>query len=265
MAAPIDSATVKRPSDICPAMTKMSIERGDRVVSAIAAAVLPALLVWLLVVALAPRWSPLPDHALKLFGIVPPPPPIGHVAPPTTRGHRVKDSPAPPNLRAVATPIVAPTPIVAVPVPPPVVTAPVANVGAAPTSGAAEIAGPGTGAGGEGNGTGGGGNGDGGGRDDTPPRQIKGRLRYADLPRTDDEASPSGTVWVKYLVEVDGRVPECRVTRSSGNRMLDETTCRLIIERFRFRPALDEDGRPVPSWLVEYHAWGVEDEDPDRR
>jgi protein TonB len=34
----------------------------------------------------------------------------------------------------------------------------------------------------------------------------------------------SGTVQVRYFVNVDGRVSGCVVTRSSGNAALDETT-----------------------------------------
>jgi periplasmic protein TonB len=41
---------------------------------------------------------------------------------------------------------------------------------------------------------------------------------------------------------------------------LDQIACQLIEQRFRFRPALDEDGRPVASTLVENHTWNIERE-----
>jgi protein TonB len=41
--------------------------------------------------------------------------------------------------------------------------------------------------------------------------------------------------------------------------VLDETTCRLIEERFRFEPSRDRSGRPVRSRIVENHEWDVED------
>ncbi|MEH3121922.1 MAG: TonB family protein [Sphingomonas phyllosphaerae] len=60
---------------------------------------------------------------------------------------------------------------------------------------------------------------------------------------------------VKYLVWSDGRVRDCRVTKSSGNATLDATTCRLIQRRFRYDPSRDAEGRPVPAWIVENHEW----------
>ena len=46
--------------------------------------------------------------------------------------------------------------------------------------------------------------------------------------------------------------------------MLDDTTCRLITERYHFRPSLDPAGRPVRSQIVEDHSW-VTIDDPDAR
>ena len=36
----------------------------------------------------------------------------------------------------------------------------------------------------------------------------------------------------------------CRVFESSGNPEIDRETCRLAETRLRFRPAVDEQGRP---------------------
>jgi len=74
------------------------------------------------------------------------------------------------------------------------------------------------------------------------------------------EAGGGGTVGVRFTVEVDGRVGRCMVTHSSGNRILDDTTCRLITERYRFRPSLDPAGRPVRSQIVEDHSWVTMDD-----
>ena len=47
----------------------------------------------------------------------------------------------------------------------------------------------------------------------------------------------------------DGRVTSCQVTGSSGHPDLDDTTCRLIQRRARFRPATDGNGEPTTgSW-----------------
>jgi len=63
---------------------------------------------------------------------------------------------------------------------------------------------------------------------------------------------------VRYFVNVDGRVSGCVVTRSSGNAVLDETTCRLIEQRYRYDPSRDADGRPVRSIIVVSQDWVLE-------
>jgi protein TonB len=60
---------------------------------------------------------------------------------------------------------------------------------------------------------------------------------------------------VRYVVGTDGRVSGCRVTRSSGHAELDATTCRLIEQRFRYRPARDAAGRPVPETVSRTFDW----------
>jgi protein TonB len=99
-------------------------------------------------------------------------------------------------------------------------------------------------------------------RRNTPKRLIRGRLKDSDYPRAAKDALVSGTVSVRYVVAVSGRVTDCTVTTSSGNAELDETTCRLIKDRFRFKPSKDEDGTPVDSIIVENHSWLI-DETPE--
>ncbi|MFD1958827.1 energy transducer TonB [Novosphingobium panipatense] len=149
-------------------------------------------------------------------------------------------------------------------VPPPVVTAPRAGTGAAAQSGAADRAGPGQGAGGIGDGDGGGGDGNGDGEGDdalTRPEQIRGRLRFSDLPRDLREGKTGGELKLRYRIGVDGRVSDCRILVSSGRPSLDATTCRLITERFRFRPSRNSRGEPVPAIMVETHGWYFDPEE----
>ncbi|HKT15813.1 MAG TPA: energy transducer TonB, partial [Allosphingosinicella sp.] len=116
-----------------------------------------------------------------------------------------------------------------------------------------------------GDGSGGDGRGRGEGRG-TPPRRIRGQIGNSDYPRWAGEAGIGGTVSVRYAVETDGRPSDCVVTGSSGDASLDETTCRLILKRFRFKPSLDRAGRPVRAYIVENHSWMIEaePEPPDR-
>ncbi len=207
---------------------------------------------------------PLPaavSDALKVFDAAPPPPPPPEekVKPRPSASRKPEGAASPPNLKSKATEVVAPPPVVPV-VPPPVVVAEKAGVGAQATAGASDVRGPGTGSGGIGNGTGSGGygDGDGGGGEETPPRWRKGRLKDSDYPREAAETGIRGRVSVRYLVQTDGRVSRCRVTRSSGSRELDDLTCRLIEERFRYDPSLDAAGRPVESTIVEDHEWSMD-------
>jgi len=48
---------------------------------------------------------------------------------------------------------------------------------------------------------------------------------------------------VSFTVQVNGRATNCRISRSSGVPELDGLTCRLIEQRFRFRPGTDGFGR----------------------
>ncbi len=233
----------------------------DRIVSAVAAGAIQALLIYALVSGLASRMPEALDDSLALFTVEPPAPPPPRTVPAVEKISRPEGAAAPKSLRSTATAIVAPPPIVPVVVPPPVIAAPVANTGAEATQGASDLPGPGTGAGGIGTGfgSGGSGDGDGGGWDDeTPPRWKKGRIKDSDYPREAAEAGASGTVSVRYRIEVDGRVTGCVITRSSGNRILDETTCRLIEQRFRYEPSRDARGRPVVSYIVRDNDWVIE-------
>lgn len=252
----------------------------DRARAAVPALAVHALLALLILRGLGVTPNFAPPDPLKLVDVTPPPPPPPPVVRPVeerTKGGRREGAAAPANREARPNEVIAPPPVIPMPVPP----APtVASQNMAPSSGATPQAGPGTGAGGIGNGTGSGrfgdgpgrggdgggsgtgyGDGDGGGY--SPPRRIRGRITDRDYPAVVGEAGGGGMVSVIYTIEPDGRADECRITRSSGNRSLDATTCRLIEERFRFEPSRDRRGRPVRSRMVQDHYWEVQDLPPD--
>ncbi|WP_423603073.1 energy transducer TonB [Sphingomonas sp. MS122] len=202
-----------------------------------------------------------PDDEVAMFEVLPEPKPRPKTQRMPERNTRPAGEAAPPNLRSRATEVVVPKPLVPIVVQPLVIVTEKAADGVQTTSGAAEVAGPGTGAGGEGDGFGGGGSGDGDGAGDpdaTPPRQIRGRIRDSDYPDDLADAGVGGRVTVVFLVQTDGRVTECEVDGSSGIARLDALTCRLIRERFRFRPSRDGKGRPVPAYVRETHEWVFE-------
>ena len=176
----------------------------------------------------------------------PPPPPPPPVRPPPKPQHHQVAAPkaAPEKLGgspgpkpAHAPPSVAPI----VPVKP--TTAP---------SGGGTGTGPALGAG-AGGGTGGNSYGDDDGGTDL--EQIAGEIRDSDYPKQLGEMGIGGHVIVTFTVQTNGRVTGCHVTRSSRVPELDNLTCRLVEQRFRFRPSTDRYGRPVSEEADYDHEW----------
>jgi protein TonB len=74
-----------------------------------------------------------------------------------------------------------------------------------------------------------------------------------------------GTVKVRYTVTADGRATRCTILETSGFAELDQTTCRLIERRFRYRPALDAGGSPVPQDELKTYDWWLPERRRERR
>jgi protein TonB len=244
----------------------MYAARPRRIASTLAALAMLLSIAIVLTIGLRVRLVPFGREALTSIDL--PPPPAKRVEKPRAAPRRAlapaaKEAPSPRNLRSRATPVFA-APTILLVVPPPIVAATQPAAGQAASSGASNVVGPGQGAGGLGDGFGGGGeggDGGGGGVAVTGPRQIRGRLSFSDLPDGMLQPGARASVGVRYTVTVDGRVGACRAERPSGFPMLDALTCRLIVERFRFRPARDARRRPVPSVIVETHSWFIREED----
>ncbi|MEO8454976.1 MAG: TonB family protein [Sphingomicrobium sp.] len=136
---------------------------------------------------------------------------------------------------------------------PPSVTPIVAVRPNAAPSGGGSGTGPalGSGAGGGAGGRGYGGSGAGG----TDIAQIAGDITPRDYPRHLAKAGIGGTVGMRFTVGVNGRVAHCIVTGSSGVPELDALTCRLVEQRFVYRPATDRSGRPVPDEVELEWTW----------
>jgi protein TonB len=173
---------------------------------------------------------------------LPPPPPVRSPrqqhhpqSAPKAAPHKLGGSPGP--KPAHATPSV--TPVVAV------------HPNAAPSGGGAGT-GPAVGSG-AGGGTGG--NGYGAGEGGTDLEHIAGEIEVSDYPSELGRAGIGGRVSVTLTVEATGRVSECRVTRSSGVAQLDGLTCRIMQQRFRFRPSTDRYGRPIRDEVDWDHDW----------
>lgn len=77
---------------------------------------------------------------------------------------------------------------------------------------------------------------------------------YPGAARRNDE---QGTVRVTFTVGADGRVANCTVVQSSGSSSLDSTTCRIFERRFRYSPARDAGGNPVPTTMRQSVSWSL--------
>ncbi len=87
------------------------------------------------------------------------------------------------------------------------------------------------------------------------PKSAEPRGRPGDWANANDYPSRAlreereGVTRFSVQVGADGRVTNCQVTGSSGHADLDDTTCKLITRRARFRPATDGNGDPTSgSW-----------------
>jgi periplasmic protein TonB len=167
----------------------------------------------------------------------PPPPPPPPIRPAAKPAHHTSSAPkaAPKPLGGSPGPQPAHAPPSVTPIVP--VRPSVAPSGGGSGTGPALGSGAGGGTGGEGYGTGEGG---------TDSELIAGGILPSDYPQHLANAG-NRRVTVTFSVQVNGRAAGCRATRSSGIPELDALTCRLIEQRYRFRPATDRYGRPIPD------------------
>ena len=135
---------------------------------------------------------------------------------------------------------------------PPSVAPVVAVRPSAAPSGGGLGAGPALGAGAGG---GSGGQGYGGGGGGTDLEHIAGEILPSDYPRDLGNSGIGGRVGVLLEVGVNGHVTRCSIERSSGVAELDALTCRLMEQRFRFRPSTDRYGRPIADEVEWDHDW----------
>jgi protein TonB len=233
----------------------------DRIKSAAGAAALVVLIGYGLIAGLGVGASQRIVEQLSVLALLPesPPPPPDPVRAPKQAEKRKEGAASPPNITSKATELVAPPVSILIPQPTPVVVSPVAGLGSDRSAGAAPIVGPGTGSGGQGNGLGSGDGGDGdGGGGGSDAELVSNKLNYADLPRALWDAHAAGTVTYRATIGTNGRLSDCRVTRSSGNPALDAATCALALRHVRFRPARDETGRKVTDSATFEQEWAVE-------
>lgn len=226
--------------------------------TALAVVAAHAAVVWI-VATQSPAVAPLITEAMTVFEVPTPAPPAEADPKPAAKAPRPEGEASAANKQATPTEVVAPKPIIRIETPPPpIVAAPTAGAGNAGDAGATPVEGPGTGAGGIGSGLGSGGQGTGTGGGGSAAIWVKGEIRDRDYPRSAAKARAGGAVVAFFDVQTNGRATNCRISESSGHPDLDAATCRLIEKRFRYRPALDAQGRPVVSEEGWRQTWWLE-------
>ncbi|MEP7223131.1 MAG: energy transducer TonB [Novosphingobium sp.] len=228
--------------------------RRDRVGAFVAVAVLHLALFLALLRAFAPDLThEAARQVLATFTITPPPAPPPAPPPPPppppAKPEREGGAAAPAGRRAVPRAVVAPPPRIMVQ--PRISAAPIAAAGNTNVLGASD-AGAGSGGGGQGSGDG---SGKGAGTG-APSAKLSGDISSArDYPAATRALRIDDYVVIYLAVGTDGRAHACRIARPSKDAAADQITCTLAMKRFRFRPATDAAGNPVPSTFGWQQKW----------
>jgi protein TonB len=77
-----------------------------------------------------------------------------------------------------------------------------------------------------------------------------------DYPSASRRLEEEGTVTLKFLVGMDGKVKESAVEKSSGYKRLDEAA-RQGLSKCQFKPGT-ENGHPVEGWANIKYTWKLD-------
>jgi len=83
--------------------------------------------------------------------------------------------------------------------------------------------------------------------------QRGGSISDEDYPSSSIRNEEAGTSVATFTIGTDGKVTACDASGASPT--LDAETCKLIIRRFRFKPALDTSGQPIAETKSQRVTW----------
>jgi len=86
--------------------------------------------------------------------------------------------------------------------------------------------------------------------------QASAHCAKPDYPSASRRMEEEGTVTLKFLVGVDGKVMQADIEKSSGFTRLDEAA-RNALSKCQFRPGT-VDGKPEQSWATIAYKWRLE-------
>jgi periplasmic protein TonB len=87
----------------------------------------------------------------------------------------------------------------------------------------------------------------------SPAVQRGGSISDEDYPPAAVRNEEAGTSVATFTIGTDGRVSTCNASGASPS--LDAETCKLIIRRFRYKPAQDADGQPIAQTKTQRVTW----------
>ena len=90
----------------------------------------------------------------------------------------------------------------------------------------------------------------------TPASVSAAQCEKPDYPSASRRMEEEGTVSLRFLVGVDGKVIQSEIEKSSGFKRLDEAA-RAGLSKCRFQPAT-VDGRPEQAWASMKYTWRLE-------
>jgi protein TonB len=85
---------------------------------------------------------------------------------------------------------------------------------------------------------------------------------WVDYPPSALRNGEQGVVAYEVKVDASGKPTDCRVIASSGFSSLDGETCRQILRRGRFRPAMSEVGNAEPGTYASSLSWSFKINNP---
>jgi hypothetical protein len=80
-------------------------------------------------------------------------------------------------------------------------------------------------------------------------------LRTGDYPSRALGQGAQSLVSFRLLIDNTGLPTDCLIQRSYGDEPFNKITCKKILERARFEPALDEKGAPMASYYATSVSW----------
>lgn len=86
------------------------------------------------------------------------------------------------------------------------------------------------------------------------PIELETWFRPDDYPAAAAKAGKEGTVLFEVSVDAEGKPTACRIAKSSGTASLDDTTCRVVMERAKFKPAI-VNGKAVAGTFARPTTW----------